>query len=200
MPRPPSYPRGGRGGFILRASKAIVATAAAVGSIMLAAGCSSSSSSSSTAAAAATASSSAAAGASSSAGTSTDWSTATSATAGGGMDALIAAAKKEGHLNVITLPDDWANYGTIMKDFTAKYGIKITDENPDGTSQDELNAIAQTKGQSRAPDVVDVGTAFAAKGQTAGDWADYEVSTRSDIPADSKDPNGAYYADYGGYV
>ena len=90
---------------------------------------------------------------------------------GGGMDALIAAAKKEGQLNVITLPADWANYGTIMKDFTAKYGIKITDANPDGSSQDELNAIKQTKGQSRAPDVVDVGTAFAVKGQTAGDWA-----------------------------
>src|ERR1700691_6423688 len=103
---------------------------------MLAAGCSSSSSSSSAPAA----------GGSSSAGTTTDWSTATSATAGGGMTALIAAAKKEGHLNVITLPADWANYGTIMKDFTAKYGIQITDENPDGTSQDELNAIQQTKG------------------------------------------------------
>src|SRR5262249_22600247 len=31
----------------------------------------------------------------------------------GGMDALIAAAKKEGKLNVITLPPDWANYGEI---------------------------------------------------------------------------------------
>jgi putative spermidine/putrescine transport system substrate-binding protein len=116
------------------------------------------------------------------------------------MDALVAAAKAEGHLNVITLPADWANYGTIMKNFTAKYGIQINDENPDGTSQDELNAIAQTKGQSRAPDVVDVGTAFAAKGLTAGDWANYEVATWSDIPANQKDPNGAYYADYGGYV
>ena len=116
------------------------------------------------------------------------------------MSALIAEAKKEGHLNVITLPADWANYGTIMKDFTAKYGIQITDENPDGTSQDELNAIAQTKGQSRAPDVVDVGTAFAAKGQTAGDWAPYEVQSWSDIPANQKDPDGNYYADYGGYV
>jgi putative spermidine/putrescine transport system substrate-binding protein len=116
------------------------------------------------------------------------------------MDALVAAAKAEGHLNVITLPADWANYGTIMKDFTAKYGIKINDENPDGSSQDELNAIAQTKGQGRAPDVVDVGTAFAAKGLTAGDWANYEVATWSNIPANQKEPNGAYYADYGGYV
>jgi putative spermidine/putrescine transport system substrate-binding protein len=42
------------------------------------------------------------------------------------------AAKAEGHLNVITLPSNWANYGAIMKDFTAKYGIKITDENLSG--------------------------------------------------------------------
>ena len=92
----------------------------------------------------------------------TDWATATSAAAGGGMSALVAAAKKEGHLNVITLPANWANYGTIMKAFTAKYGIKINDENPDGSSQDELNAIKQLKGQSTAPDVVDVGGSFAA--------------------------------------
>jgi len=116
------------------------------------------------------------------------------------MSALVAAAEKEGQLNVITLPSNWANYGTIMKDFTAKYGIKITDANPDGSSQDELNAIAQLKGQSRAPDVVDVGTAFAVKGDQAGDWAPYEVATWNDIPADAKASNGDWYADYGGYV
>jgi putative spermidine/putrescine transport system substrate-binding protein len=116
------------------------------------------------------------------------------------MSALVAAAEKEGQLNVITLPSNWANYGTIMKDFTAKYGIKITDANPDGSSQDELNAIAQLKGQSRAPDVVDVGTAFAVKGDQAGDWAPYEVATWSNIPADAKASDGSWYADYGGYV
>ena len=93
------------------------------------------------------------------------------------MSALIAAAKKEGQLNVITLPSNWANYGTIMKDFTAKYGIKINDANPDGSSQDELNAVNQLKGQSRAPDVLDVGTAFAVKGDQAGSLAPYEVAT-----------------------
>jgi putative spermidine/putrescine transport system substrate-binding protein len=134
------------------------------------------------------------------AGSSTNWATVTSVAQGGGMNALIAAAKKEGQLNVITLPSNWANYGTIMKDFTAKYGIKINDANPDGSSQDELNAIAQLKGQNRAPDVVDVGTAFAVKGDQAGDWAPYEVATWSDIPADAKAPNGDWYADYGGYV
>ena len=145
----------------MRAKYAVVATAAA-GSLIFAAGCSSSGSSG---------------GGGSSSGGSSNASTASSLSAAGGMSKLVAAAKKEGTLNVITLPADWANYGTIMKDFTAKYGIKINDANPDGSSQDELNAIAQTKGQSRAPDVVDVGTAFAAKGQTAGDWAPYEVQT-----------------------
>ena len=33
------------------------------------------------------------------------------------MDALVAAAKKEGTLNVIALPPDWANYGEIIKAF-----------------------------------------------------------------------------------
>jgi putative spermidine/putrescine transport system substrate-binding protein len=182
----------------LRTSKAIVASAAAVGSILLAAGCASSSSSSSSSAAAA--SSSASGSASSSSGAAVDASTATSAAAFGGMTGLIAAAKKEGQLNVITLPSNWANYGNIMKDFTAKYGIKITDANPEGSSQDELNSIAQLKGQSRAPDVVDVGGAFAVTGETDGDWAPYQVATWNDIPAAAKAANGDYYADYGGYV
>ncbi|HEX6854741.1 MAG TPA: ABC transporter substrate-binding protein, partial [Streptosporangiaceae bacterium] len=79
-----------------------------------------------------------------------DASKATSLAAFGGMNGLVKAAKAEGELNVITLPANWANYGNIMKDFTAKYGIKINDANPDGSSQDEINAMEQLKGQSRA--------------------------------------------------
>ena len=41
------------------------------------------------------------------------------------MSKLVAAAKKEGTLNVIALPPTWANYGNIIKTFTAKYGIKV---------------------------------------------------------------------------
>jgi putative spermidine/putrescine transport system substrate-binding protein len=116
------------------------------------------------------------------------------------MSALVAAAEKEGQLNVITLPSNWANYGAIMSDFTAKYHIHITDANPDGSSQDELNAVNQLKGQSRAPDVLDVGTAFAIKGDQEGILAPYEVATWSDIPSDAKASDSTWYADYGGYV
>src|SRR5690349_17553764 len=132
----------------------MAAAAAVAGSLLLTVGCSSSNSSSGSA--------------SGNTGSGTNWATASSVAAGGGMNALVAAAKKEGTLNVITLPANWANYGTIMKDFTAKYGIKINDANPDGSSQDELNAVNQLKGQDRAPDVLDMGTAFAVKGAQQG--------------------------------
>jgi putative spermidine/putrescine transport system substrate-binding protein len=168
-------------------SKTVAAAAIAVSGLMFAAGCGSSSNSASS-------------GSSSSSGSSTNAATATSAAAFGGMNGLVAACKKEGTLNVITLPANWANYGTIMKDFTAKYGIKINDANPDGSSQDEINAMQQLKGQSRAPDVLDMGTSFAIKADQAGLLAPYKVVTWSSIPANSKASNSTWYDDYGGYV
>ncbi|MGC8480391.1 MAG: ABC transporter substrate-binding protein, partial [Acidimicrobiales bacterium] len=92
---------------------------------------------------------------------SVDWSKATSAQAGGGMAALIKAAKKEGQLNVIALPPGWANYGQLISTFEKKYGIKINSQNPDGSSAEELAALKSEAGTSREPDVVDVGPSFA---------------------------------------
>jgi putative spermidine/putrescine transport system substrate-binding protein len=125
---------------------------------------------------------------------------AVSAAAFGGMAGLIKAAKKEGTLNVITLPADWANYGNIIKDFSKKYGIKVNSENPDGTSQDEINAVTSEKGQSRAPDVLDMGTSFAITAAGEGLLAPYKVASWNDIPASAKDPDGDWFDDYGGYV
>ncbi|MFC5909402.1 ABC transporter substrate-binding protein [Streptacidiphilus monticola] len=127
-------------------------------------------------------------------------STATSAQDFGGMDALIAAAKKEGTLNAITLPRDWANYGALMDGFTKKYGIKINDENPEGSSQDEINAITTRKGQDRAPDVVDIGSSFAIDGAKSGIFAPYKVATFSSIPSGFAEPTGLWAHDYGGYI
>lgn len=131
---------------------------------------------------------------------STDWATAQSVEAGGGMDALVAAAKAEGTLNTIALPDTWANYAAIKKAFTAKYGIKINDENPDGSSGDEINALKSTKGQDSAPDVVDVGNSYALSGALEGDFAAYKVATWNDIPEGQKDEGGLWMSDYGGYI
>jgi putative spermidine/putrescine transport system substrate-binding protein len=136
----------------------------------------------------------------STAGASVNPSTATSAAAFGGMAGLIKAAKKEGTLNVITLPADWANYGNIIKDFSKKYGIKVNSENPDGTSADELEAVTTEKGQSRAPDVLDVGPSFALTAASEGLLAPYKVQSWSEIPSTAKASNGDWFDDYGGFV
>jgi putative spermidine/putrescine transport system substrate-binding protein len=128
----------------------------------------------------------------------TSWSAKTSAAAGGGMSALVTAAKQEGTLNVIALPADWANYGTIIKDFQAKYGIKVNSANPTGSSQDEVNAVKQESGTSAAPDVLDVGMSVALANTSL--FAPYEVSTWSSIPAAQKAADGVWVQDYGGYM
>ena len=61
------------------------------------------------------------------------------------MSALVAAAKKEGTLNVIALPADWANYGNIIKDFTAKYGIKVTSIAPTDSSAQERRGSSRRR-------------------------------------------------------
>ncbi|HEY3530412.1 MAG TPA: ABC transporter substrate-binding protein [Nocardioides sp.] len=138
--------------------------------------------------------------ASGSSGGTTDWATVQSVEAGGGMDALVAAAQKEGTLNTIALPPSWANYGEILATFKQKYGIKINNENPDGSSGDEINALKSTKGQSSAPDVVDIGNSYALSAAQDGLFAPYKVATWDDIPDGQKDPGGLWTSDYGGYI
>jgi len=113
---------------------------------------------------------------------------------------LVAEAKKEGRLNTIALPPDWANYGEIMSTFSKKYGIPITNDNPNGSSAQENEAIRSLKGDSRAPDVVDVGPAFAVSGTAEGLYGKYFVSTFGTIPRAMKDTRGFWWGDYWGAI
>ena len=125
--------------------------------------------------------------------------TATSAADLGGVAALEAAAKKEGALNVIALPPDWANYGQILKEFAAKYPeIKITSAQPDAGSADEIAAAQRLKGQSGAPDVFDLGPAVALANTAM--FAPYKVADFDKIPSDFKEPAGQWVNDYGGLM
>ncbi|MGI8827692.1 MAG: ABC transporter substrate-binding protein [Chloroflexota bacterium] len=116
----------------------------------------------------------------------------------GKMAKLIKSAKKEGKLNTIALPPDWADYGEIISKFQTKYGISITNTNPNGSSGEEIQALVSLKGQSRAPDVVDVGPSFADQGKTQNLFIPYKVSTWKTIPTNMKDPSGHWFGDYWG--
>jgi putative spermidine/putrescine transport system substrate-binding protein len=127
-----------------------------------------------------------------------DAASATSAADLGGLDQLIAAAQEEGELNVIALPPDWANYGTMIETFAEKYGIEVNSAQPDASSQDEINAANQLRGQDRAPDVFDLGSNVALRNTDL--FAPYKVATWDDIPDALKDPGGLWVSDYGGYM
>ncbi|UGY95067.1 ABC transporter substrate-binding protein [Streptomyces gobiensis] len=118
----------------------------------------------------------------------------------GGMDKLIAAAKKEGQLNVYALAPDWANYGEMIEAFEKKYGIKVNNEDPSGSSQGALNAAAKRKGQDRAVDALDLGTAYMQEAKKKGLLAPYKVAEWESIPDSQKQPDGSYMNNYGGYI
>lgn len=133
-----------------------------------------------------------------------DWSKVTSVADGGGMDALVAAAKAEGTLTTIALPHDWCNYGGAIEGFKAKYGLTVNELNPDAGSADELEAIRANKdsGGPQAPDVIDVGVAFGPQSKDEGLITAYKVETWStiqDVPG-AKDADGFFYPDYGGVL
>ena len=87
-----------------------------------------------------------------------------------------------------------------MDTFGKKYGIKITNDNPDGSSAQENQAIRSLKGDSRAPDCVDVGVSFAIAGANEGLYAKYFPKNYKTIPRAMKDTRGFWMGDYWGAI
>ena len=136
-------------------------------------------------------SSSQAAGSSSSAG---------AAACGTTVDEIAAAAKDEGKVNLIALPDTWANYKGILASFTSTYGIDAPVANPDASSADEVTAIQTLRGQPDMPDAVDVGPSFTQQMIDEG-YADvYKPTVWDQIPDALKDPEGHWVAAYYGVM
>jgi putative spermidine/putrescine transport system substrate-binding protein len=123
--------------------------------------------------------------------------TATSAADVGGVDALCAAGKTEGQVTLIATPPDWANYGQMISDFTAKYGIKVQSDKPDADSQAEITQAQQLAGTGRQPDLFDLGS-VVAKAHTDM-YAPYKVATWADIPDGNKEATGLWWNNYTGF-
>jgi len=116
------------------------------------------------------------------------------------MKELVAEAKKEGTINVIALPHDWANYGQMISTFKSKYGLSMDEQNPDGSSAQENQAVQSLKGDARAPDVVDDGPPFAIAGTAQGLFARYFNTHFATIPRFMKDTRGYWTGDYYGAI
>ena len=113
---------------------------------------------------------------------------------------LVAAGEAEGQVNLITLPDTWANYKGILQSYRDKYAIKNPVANPDGSSADELVAVETLAGQPDMPDAVDVSPPFAQEFDTKGLWEPYKPCLWDEIPETLKDPDGKWVAAYYGLM
>ena len=118
----------------------------------------------------------------------------------GGLDNLVAAAKKEGKLALITTPRDGANYGAIFDAYEKAFGVKISVDNPDGSSQYEIDTM-KTAPKSKQPDSIDIGPLVVAQLTPPGGTpmsSPYQVINWNDIPKAAKDASGLWYGNYGG--
>jgi len=122
---------------------------------------------------------------------------ATSAAAMGGVDAVCAAGKAEGQVNLIATPPDWANYGQMITDFQTKYGIKVQSDQPDTDSAGEIKAAKDLAGTGRQPDIFDLGSVVAAANTDM--YAPYQVAGWADIPDANKEATGLWVNNYTGF-
>jgi len=86
----------------------------------------------------------------------------------------------------------------MIDGFKAKYGVKVDEADPEGSSQDEIDAANRLKGTNRSPDVFDVGLAVAAKYLGTGTFAPYKVRTWNNLTGASAVPSAEYTPNYTG--
>lgn len=110
---------------------------------------------------------------------------------------ITAEAKKEGSLQSVGMPDDWANWGDTWTQYTAKYGIKHQDT--DMSSAEEL-AIFQSEKNNPTKDIGDVGQSFGPLAVQKDLVQAYKTPYWNDIPSWAKDKDGKWIVGYYGTI
>lgn len=110
---------------------------------------------------------------------------------------LIQAAKKEGAVYSVGMPDDWANWKDTWAQITQKYGLSHRDT--DLSSAEELAKFEAEKANATA-DIGDVGHTFGPVALQKGLTQPYKPSTWGEIPAWAKDKDGHWVLAYTGTI
>ena len=113
------------------------------------------------------------------------------------LDDLVEAARREGAVNSVGMPDDWANWEATWKDITAQYGLVHVDT--DMSSAEELSKFAAERSSASA-DIGDVGFEFGAIAAQRGLAAAYKPSTWSQVPEWARDKDGLWMLAYTGTI
>lgn len=121
----------------------------------------------------------------------------TSAMAADDLKALEDAARKEGTVNSVGMPDAWANWKDTWQDLASKYGLKHSDT--DMSSAQEIAKFEAEKDNASA-DIGDVGAAFGPIAIAKGVSQPYKPSTWDQVPAWAKDKDGHWALAYTGTI
>lgn len=113
------------------------------------------------------------------------------------LKTLEEAARKEGAVNSVGMPDSWANWKDTWVDLEKKYGLKHMDT--DMSSAQEIAKFAAEKDNATA-DIGDVGAAFGPIAKEQGVTQPYKPSTWDQIPAWAKDADGHWALAYTGSI
>ena len=113
------------------------------------------------------------------------------------LKTLEAAAKTEGAVNSVGMPDDWANWKGTWADLQTKYGLKHMDT--DMSSAQEVAKFDAEKDNASA-DIGDVGAAFGPIATAKGVTQPYKPSTWDQVPDWAKDKDGHWALAYTGTI
>ena len=113
------------------------------------------------------------------------------------LQALEQAARKEGQVNSVGMPDSWANWKDTWKDLESKYGLKHMDT--DMSSAQEL-AKFKAEGENASADIGDVGAAFGPIAVQQDVSQPYKPSTWDQVPDWARDKDGHWALAYTGTI
>jgi putative spermidine/putrescine transport system substrate-binding protein len=113
------------------------------------------------------------------------------------IKSLEQAARAEGAVNSVGMPDSWANWKDTWVDLEKIYGLKHMDT--DMSSAQEIAKFAAEKDNASA-DIGDVGAAFGPIAVQQGVTQAFKPSTWEQIPAWAKDPDGNWMLAYTGSI
>lgn len=113
------------------------------------------------------------------------------------LKSLETAAKAEGEVNSVGMPDSWANWKDTWVDLGKLYGLKHLDT--DMSSAQEIAKFAAEKDNATA-DIGDVGAAFGPIATQQGVTQPYKPTTWAQVPDWAKDKDGHWALAYTGSI
>jgi putative spermidine/putrescine transport system substrate-binding protein len=114
------------------------------------------------------------------------------------MQTLTSNAKKEGQLQAIGIPPEWADYKDILAGYTKNYGLTIAYQaEAEFSSAQELEVFKNSVKHPHG-DIGDVGLKFGPQAVQQGLVTPYIHSHWDDIAAELKDPKGNWCTEYYG--